>query len=423
MEPPVCDPSAARHVVGRDRAAAEPATTSRRGPGRGFHGLRVIGGSKAGERGRHRLAEEERPGRAEVADDGGILTGDRLGPAFGAGRGRPVGDVDDVLDAEGHAVERPAVVAGGELAVADFRLGEGPVAVDRDPGVHGRVVAVDLREALMDQADRGDLVSTNRCGRLVQGEDRDHLVSARFFRSATHSAHRASIGLPVSMRKSATSNSRFWQRRWILSTTPGCFRFEPGRRTFAATLIAVRPALFLGEPFRQRPVGLLLGTVEQAGVVGEPLGDPAGGAAITLDGVRELVGDDADVLRMLGHPFDADVNLSPGAVGGDFHVAIVDDLDVPGGRLVRVVEPLDQLRIAMVELGRDLPDDRCELHVDVAGDRDGESDLRRRGDLHGSRQHFRRVGSVFCGSERDGEPRTRTGRRTDSGGDRKASSA
>src|SRR2546429_627159 len=63
-------------------------------------------------------------------------------------RGRRPAHVDDVFDRDGHAVKRPAIVAGRQLAVGVARLAAGLVGHHEDEGVEPRVVDVDAPKTL-----------------------------------------------------------------------------------------------------------------------------------------------------------------------------------------------------------------------------------------------------------------------------------
>src|SRR5262249_22138442 len=89
----------------------------------------------------HRLADQDRPGLAEPADDGRVLAGDAVGPELRARGSGPVEHVDDVLDADRDAVQGPAAVAPAELLGEALGLGAGLVAGDEDPGADARLVA------------------------------------------------------------------------------------------------------------------------------------------------------------------------------------------------------------------------------------------------------------------------------------------
>ena len=115
IEPPVCVPSAARHMP-HATAAAEPLDEP---PGvrSRFQGLRVTGGIDPGERRRDRLAQDDRACLAEASDDGRI---DRSGvplPAVDPAGGGQALHVDDVLDPDRNPVQRAAVASGLQLGV------------------------------------------------------------------------------------------------------------------------------------------------------------------------------------------------------------------------------------------------------------------------------------------------------------------
>src|SRR5262249_21315098 len=65
--------------------------------------------------------------------------------------GRPVEDVEDVLDGDREAVQRPAPLAAAQLVGQAFGLGAGVVAVDEHPGADALLAAVDALQAPFDE--------------------------------------------------------------------------------------------------------------------------------------------------------------------------------------------------------------------------------------------------------------------------------
>ena len=116
IEPPVCVPIAPRHIP-QATAAAEPLDEP---PGRPLEvpGIPRGGRVDPGVRRRDRLAHDHRPGLAEPGDDLGVRLGDPIAPS--ASHPQAVGspfDVDDVLDPDRDAVERPAILAGSQFRI------------------------------------------------------------------------------------------------------------------------------------------------------------------------------------------------------------------------------------------------------------------------------------------------------------------
>ena len=101
------------------------------------------------------LADEHRAGLPQMGDGRRVALGDvALAHARRRG-GRRAADVEQILDRDRHAVQRSAVVAGGELAVGVARLLPRLVGHDQDEGVQPRVVRLDPPQALV-----GDLRAT-----------------------------------------------------------------------------------------------------------------------------------------------------------------------------------------------------------------------------------------------------------------------
>src|SRR4051794_28857017 len=98
----------------------------------------------------HRLAEEYGAGLAQPAHDRGILAGDALLPQLRAGGGRPIEDIEDILDRDRNAVQRAAVSALAQLARPPLGLGPCAVAVVQYPGPDLGFVAVDLPQAYIE---------------------------------------------------------------------------------------------------------------------------------------------------------------------------------------------------------------------------------------------------------------------------------
>ena len=104
----------------------------------------------------------------ETLHDRGILGGHAVAIRLGAVGGGDAGGVEQVLPAPGDAVERAAVVSGGDLTVGLLRLPEGQVACERDDAAQLGIealqpVEIDLGEARRRRADA--FRSTGRGGR------------------------------------------------------------------------------------------------------------------------------------------------------------------------------------------------------------------------------------------------------------------
>src|SRR5206468_7463049 len=94
--------------------------------------------------------------------------GVREGPR--ATGGRHASDVEDVLHADRHAVQRPAKAARARLALALARGGPRAVGVDEGPRGQAIVEATDPREACLDQIDGAHAAGPDALGRLARAE-------------------------------------------------------------------------------------------------------------------------------------------------------------------------------------------------------------------------------------------------------------
>ncbi len=77
-------------------------------------------------------------------------------------RGRQAGDVDDVLDADRHAVQRSADMACGDLTFRGARGIQRGVGIQTNEGVQRRVEPRDARKQRLRQFDRGKLARGER---------------------------------------------------------------------------------------------------------------------------------------------------------------------------------------------------------------------------------------------------------------------
>ena len=128
-----------------------------------------------------RLAQEDRPGTAQLPERPGVPVGRAADQGERAGGGHhPVAAVDVVLDHDRNAVERPAHLA--VLALLVTALGQAPgVRVGLDDRVEPRAVAVDLLDALqvhVDQVDGGELAGLHPRLELGDGRSLQLLVGA-----------------------------------------------------------------------------------------------------------------------------------------------------------------------------------------------------------------------------------------------------
>ena len=95
---------------------------------------------------------------------------------LGAVGGGDVGGVEEILCAPGDAVERAAVVAGGDFGVGGFGLGEGVVASEGDDAVQFGVEALDAFEIDVDEMGAFELPGLDPVREMVDGGVGDGLV-------------------------------------------------------------------------------------------------------------------------------------------------------------------------------------------------------------------------------------------------------
>ncbi len=118
------------------------------------------------------LADEHRAGLAQVGDRRRIAFGD-VAVAHARRRGRRhAADVEQVLDRDRHAVQRTAVVAGGQLLIGLARLPQRLVGHHEDERVQPRVVGLDAAQASFGDAHRGELPRPQAAAELLDGHHR-----------------------------------------------------------------------------------------------------------------------------------------------------------------------------------------------------------------------------------------------------------
>ena len=163
------------HQVGDRRARS-----ARRAAGRMGRVVRIGGDARrhAGEFAGHGLAEDHGACRAHQRDAGGVGDGPVAAIDRRAHLGRQVGGVDDVLDADRHAMQR----AARGTAVEVVRLAQRELGIDRGPGVDVLLARVDAREAVADHVLAGGFARDGRAGDLA----RRKLVQADRGRRAQH---------------------------------------------------------------------------------------------------------------------------------------------------------------------------------------------------------------------------------------------
>ncbi len=118
----------------------------------GVHGLAAEPDVVEGERAEAEFGDEDCAGGVEAGGDGGVGGGDAVLEGLGAVGGGDVGGVEEVFCAPGNAVERAAIVAGGDFGVGGFGLREGVVAGEGDDAVDFWIEALDAVEVDVGEA-------------------------------------------------------------------------------------------------------------------------------------------------------------------------------------------------------------------------------------------------------------------------------
>jgi hypothetical protein len=109
----------------------------------------------------------------QTADDGGILCGDAVLVELGAIGGGDAGCVEEIFAAPGDAVQRAAVVAGGDLAIGLAGLIERDLGRGGDDAAQGGVVVRDAVEIDPGQALGGDLFCGDPMGEMGERGEGD----------------------------------------------------------------------------------------------------------------------------------------------------------------------------------------------------------------------------------------------------------
>ena len=144
----------------------------------------IFGGTAHGKLIHVQAAEDDGPGLLELAAHGGIVGGNKVAEDFGSAIEGMVLDGNNVLGGDGDT-EEGEFGMGFALCdglVGEVGIGEGPVGVQADEGVEGRVCAADLVEAGLHGLAGGDLAPGEFAGQFRNCE----FVQHRF---GGHQAH------------------------------------------------------------------------------------------------------------------------------------------------------------------------------------------------------------------------------------------
>src|SRR5262249_35047176 len=152
----------------------------------------------------------------------GIALGHVALPDLRGGGRRRAFHVEQILDGDRHAVERTAVVSGGELAIERPRLSPRLVGHHEDEGVEARLLGLDQTERVLRRLLAGDLARAQAAREILDRAHRFAWVlksAARRAFVARASASRTvfSSGIP---RVSASACAASSQLSTVMSSSP-----------------------------------------------------------------------------------------------------------------------------------------------------------------------------------------------------------
>ncbi len=100
------------------------------------------------------LAKDDRAGALKPRHRLGVVVGNEAGERLRATLGCKAGGIEDVLDPDRHAVERPAKAPLARFAVEFSGGAARPRAIDRNPRLNRAVEPIYARKQRVDQLDR-----------------------------------------------------------------------------------------------------------------------------------------------------------------------------------------------------------------------------------------------------------------------------
>ena len=121
----------------------------------------VLAGGAVGELVHIQLAQQDGPRRPEAGGDGAVLGGHEGVVDAGAGRGSDSARVEQILEADGNPVQRPAVAPGADVALGLARRREGLVGQEGDERVEYRLRSPDAGKMGFDNLDRRNFAALN----------------------------------------------------------------------------------------------------------------------------------------------------------------------------------------------------------------------------------------------------------------------
>ncbi len=158
---------------------------ARRAPRRAFQiqGVGGRSGRREGQLGGDRLAENDRARLAQHGHRRRVLARPPAPVERAAALGGHVGGVEDVLDADGHAVQRPEPGARIARGVGIAGGGERKLRIHEGPRAHQGVSTLDAFEARFHQRQRSDFPAGDRRRRAAGGELVERQVRLHFGRN------------------------------------------------------------------------------------------------------------------------------------------------------------------------------------------------------------------------------------------------
>src|SRR5579883_2477184 len=143
----------------------------------GIHGLPAEPDVIEREGAEAEFGDEDRAGSVEAFHDGCVLFGDAVAKRFGAVGGGNAGGVEEILAAPGNAVERSAVLAGGDFSVGLLGLLESKVFRQRDNAAEFGIVFLETVKINLREARGGDLLGFDPVRKMGDGREGDSFVT------------------------------------------------------------------------------------------------------------------------------------------------------------------------------------------------------------------------------------------------------
>jgi len=122
-----------------------------------------------------RLPDKHDAGAAQMRGDRRVALSRRVSGAHaGRGGGRRPAHVDQILDRHRHAVQRSAIVSGGDLAIGFARLPSGLAGHDEDERIQPRIIGLDPRQARVGRFERARLARAKLPSKVLDGQRGHH---------------------------------------------------------------------------------------------------------------------------------------------------------------------------------------------------------------------------------------------------------